>query len=84
DHQTQKTESVRVEPSIFETWGGRGFQELMADYARSLVESALIETNGNIGQAAKRLGIRRSSIDYRIRSLGIDIDRTRGPQKTKH
>lgn len=49
----------------------RDFQELMAAYARGLIVEALQSAGWNKTRAAEQLGIRRSSLEYRMRELNI-------------
>ncbi|MBI3395045.1 MAG: sigma 54-interacting transcriptional regulator [Spirochaetia bacterium] len=51
------------------------FQAKMAEYARAMILKALEATAWNKSQAAERLQIRRSSLDYRIKELGIERDK---------
>jgi transcriptional regulator with PAS, ATPase and Fis domain len=59
--------------------GSPGFKALMADHAEKLITEALARSNGNLNQAARTLGLRRSSLDYRIRALGIKVSRPGDP-----
>ena len=44
---------------------------------RRLIENALRETGGNVSESARRLGVSRMVLRYRIRKLGLD---PRGPE----
>ena len=45
---------------------------------RRLIERALRVTGGNVSESARRLGISRMALRYRIRKLGLEARRTRG------
>jgi DNA-binding NtrC family response regulator len=58
----------------------RGLGRLDENQERELIESALKETRGRVsgpGGSAAKLGIPRSTLESRIRSLGIDKQRFR-------
>ena len=44
---------------------------------RRLIERALRQTGGNISESARRLGVSRMALRYRVQKLGIDPRRTR-------
>ncbi len=48
------------------------FHEIMEACARRVISAALDRTGGNKTRAAQILGIRRSSLDYRLRELKIE------------
>lgn len=48
------------------------FQARMSEFARGLIVQALEASNWNKSHAAEKLQIRRSSLDYRIKELGIE------------
>jgi formate hydrogenlyase transcriptional activator len=57
-----------------------GLQPSLINRERELIEAALAETRGRIAGldgAARRLGVPRSTLEYRIQSLGIDKYRYR-------
>ena len=66
-------------PRDFRASAGEGFQEMMAAYARAVITAALAETEGNISKAARLLQLQRSSMDYRMKTLGIRAPKRRGP-----
>ena len=45
---------------------------------RRLIVRALRETGGNVSESARRLGVSRMALRYRIRKLGLEARRTRG------
>ena len=45
---------------------------------RRLIARALRETDGNVSESARRLGVSRMALRYRIRKLGLGPRRTRG------
>lgn len=51
---------------------GMSLQEALADHERHLIHAALRECGGVQAQAAKRLGISRSNLNYRIHRLGLE------------
>lgn len=54
-------------------------REAKAQFERSLIIAALIESGGNISEAARLLNIHRQNLQQKIRLLGIDL-RTLFPQ----
>jgi DNA-binding NtrC family response regulator len=42
-----------------------------------LIRKALSDTNGNVSEAARRLGISRMALRYRIQKLGIETSQSR-------
>ncbi len=61
------------------TGGGEAFERLDFDlelkrYSRALVERALSAAGGNKTRAAELLGIKRTTLRYRLKELGIDPD----------
>jgi formate hydrogenlyase transcriptional activator len=57
-----------------------GLQPSLINQERGLIEAALAETRGRIAGpdgAARRLGVPRTTLEYKIRSLGIDKYRYR-------
>jgi formate hydrogenlyase transcriptional activator len=58
----------------------RGLVRLDENQEREIIESTLMETRGRVsglGGASQKLGIPRSTLESRIRSLGIDKKRFR-------
>lgn len=56
--------------------GGR-LQRALDATARREIEAALKESNGNVAEAARFLGVTEMGIRKRLRSLGIDPGRFR-------
>ena len=50
---------------------GLGLQERVARYEASLIEQALQATGGNQVRAAKALGVKRSTLQYKMRKHGL-------------
>ncbi len=48
-----------------------GFEEMMARYERGLVESALHDAGGNRSEAARLLGVKRTTLYSRMKALGL-------------
>lgn len=64
EYQNQKNSFKRTEiPTAVEG----NFHEIMDAYALKIIQSALLKAKGNKSQAAKILGIRRSSLEYRLK-----------------
>ena len=58
-----------------------GLQPSLINQERALIEAALAETRGRVSGpdgAARRLGVPRSTLEYRIESLRINKYRYRG------
>ena len=51
--------------------GGRSLEEAMKDYERRIISHALKETGGNIAAAAERLSMNRTTLNYKVKKLGI-------------
>jgi len=49
------------------------YQEAMDDFERRLIQSALTRARGNRSLAARQLSIKRTTLNYRIKSLNIVI-----------
>jgi formate hydrogenlyase transcriptional activator len=67
-----------LQPEKTEAWAG--LQPSLMNQERELIEAALTETKGRIAGpdgAAKRLGVPRTTLDYKIKSLRIDKYRFR-------
>jgi two-component system nitrogen regulation response regulator GlnG len=47
----------------------------MAVAERVLFRRVLQETGGHLGQTSERLGLNRSTLRYKLRDLGISVDR---------
>jgi len=54
-----------------------GFTNRVANFEIELITEALKDTSGNQSQAAKRLGLSKRMIQYKIRQYGIDWQRFR-------
>ncbi|MDD4097455.1 MAG: sigma-54 dependent transcriptional regulator [Lentisphaeria bacterium] len=48
-----------------------GFDQAMADYERRLLAEAMRDAGGNTSEAARRLGIKRPRLCYRLKLLGL-------------
>ncbi|HOG51522.1 MAG TPA: sigma-54 dependent transcriptional regulator [Lentisphaeria bacterium] len=47
------------------------FDQAMADYERLLLAEAIRQADGNVSEAARRLGIKRPRLCYRLKLLGL-------------
>lgn len=47
------------------------FDQAMADYERRLLAEAMRQAEGNVSEAARRLGIKRPRLCYRLKLLGL-------------
>lgn len=52
-------------------------REARADFERRYLLRCLVETNGNIGDLAKHVGMERTHLYRKLRSLNIDLDKVR-------
>jgi DNA-binding NtrC family response regulator len=59
----QTAEGIRV--------GGRGLREMLEDYERSLIASALQAAGGNQRRAARALGVLPSTLCEKMKRLGL-------------
>ena len=78
DSDTFFAEEAWLQPPQPESW--IGLQPSLINRERQLIEAALAETRGRIAGpdgAARRLGVPRSTLEYRIQSLRIDKYRYR-------
>lgn len=48
-------------------------KSVLESVERMIITSALKETNGNVAQAAHKLGVNRQTLDYRIKKFNIKI-----------
>ena len=53
------------------------YLNFLEEAERRLIVTALRETGGNVSEAARRLGVSRMVLRYRIRKLGLDPGRAR-------
>ncbi len=54
------------------SWGGaKSLSDLVAAFEKEIVVEALHEAHGDLSAAAKRLGLDRSTLDARLRTLGL-------------
>jgi formate hydrogenlyase transcriptional activator len=77
DSDTFLVEEAWLKPEA-EPW--IGLQPLLSNQERELIEAALAETRGRISGpdgAARRLGVPRTTLEYKIKSLRIDKYRFR-------
>jgi two-component system nitrogen regulation response regulator GlnG len=51
---------------------------VLAVVERALFKRILSETGGHLGQAAERLGLNRSTLRYKLRELGLSVERVVG------
>jgi two-component system nitrogen regulation response regulator GlnG len=58
--------------------GGDLHARLMAIAERALFRRVLQETGGHLGRACERLGLNRSTLRYKLRDLGLGVDRGTG------
>ncbi len=52
---------------------GRGLRSALAEVERALIERSLTAADGVQAEAARRLGISRSDLNYKIRKLGLTV-----------
>jgi two-component system nitrogen regulation response regulator GlnG len=52
--------------------------QIIAIVERALFKRVLQETGGHLGHACERLGLNRSTLRYKLRDLGLSIDRVVG------
>jgi two-component system nitrogen regulation response regulator GlnG len=86
--QSRSRAAAGVEPDRPDLWGviegliGRGENDLhgqvLAIVERALFKRILHETGGHLGRAAERLGLNRSTLRYKLRDLGLSVDRVVG------
>jgi two-component system nitrogen regulation response regulator GlnG len=78
----QLTVSALVE-SLLPRAGGRLYEEVVAAVERILLPRVLRETHGHLGQASELLGLNRSTLRHRLRTLGLKPDRALGEANAK-
>jgi DNA-binding NtrC family response regulator len=59
--------------------GARSLDELMADFERQLIQSALEQTRYNISRTSEQLKISRHALRYRMQRLNINLDAEEEP-----
>jgi transcriptional regulator with GAF, ATPase, and Fis domain len=52
---------------------GTSLQQALAEHERAVIIAALKEAEGVQARAARRLGLSRSNLSYRIRKLGVRV-----------
>ena len=70
------TQSRESEPAVRITADGIDLETLVADYERSLLREALVQSKGVKKQAARLLGISFRSFRYRLEKLSLEDDRS--------
>lgn len=48
------------------------YDELMKNYSKRLIEWAILKSHGNKSEAADLLGMKRTTLLYKIKELNID------------
>ncbi len=86
--RTPETPAVSADPTrvdvaamiddLLERGEGTLHAQVIAVVERILFKRVLHETDGHLGQAAERLGLNRSTLRYKLRELGLSIDRVIG------
>jgi DNA-binding NtrC family response regulator len=82
-HVPKSTDAERTDvPGLIDELLERGENELHAQIVaiveRILFKRVLNETEGHLGRACERLGLNRSTLRYKLRELGLSIDRVVG------
>lgn len=54
-------------------WGETSYRELVEDFERTLLREALLQTQGNVAEAARLLHVDRGNLYRRIRALAIPM-----------
>ncbi|QVL33301.1 sigma-54-dependent Fis family transcriptional regulator [Telmatocola sphagniphila] len=54
--------------------------QLIANVERILFKKVLQQTDGHIGQASEKLGLNRSTLRYKLRDLGLSIEKVIGEE----
>lgn len=65
----------RIDEFFLTTTDGEVYERIIGYVDRIIIERALTDTSGNQISAAKFLGINRNTLHFKIRKLGIDIQR---------
>lgn len=65
----------RIDEFFLTTTDGEVYERIIGYVDRIIIERALKDTSGNQISAAKFLGINRNTLHFKIRKLGIDIQR---------
>ena len=65
----------QTKPGLGDASEDSGFADRVANFEIELITEALKDTRGNQSQAAKRLGLSKRMIQYKIRLYGIDWQR---------
>jgi two-component system nitrogen regulation response regulator GlnG len=76
----QQAETARFDlagliTDLFKKGGNNLYPQVMRVVERLLLMRVLQETHGHQGQASERLGLSRSTLRYKLRDLGLSIDR---------
>jgi len=62
---------INVSEGVLED-AGLDFEKMVNDYARQIILETLRKVDGNIAEAARRLGLKRTTFYYKRKELGID------------
>ena len=69
--------------SLLPAAGGRLYEEVVAAVERVLLPRVLRETHGHLGRASELLGLNRSTLRHRLRTLGLKPDKAPGEANAK-
>ncbi len=70
--QINSSDPLEVETLIASSSNhNQNLKSLIASFERTIIENMLEETRGNVSAAAKRLGLNRQSLDYKVKKYGI-------------
>jgi transcriptional regulator of acetoin/glycerol metabolism len=56
---------------------GRTYKDFVEDIERETLKNVLCETNGNVSEAGRLLGLERTTLLMKARRLGVDIEEFR-------
>jgi two-component system nitrogen regulation response regulator GlnG len=73
--ETGRLDLTALIDDLLERGENNVYAQVMRVVERTLLMRALQETHGHLGQASDRLGLSRSTLRYKLRDLGLSIDR---------
>lgn len=68
----REDENMEIFEKIAVDLKNNDIKSILEDVEQMIINKTLKETNGNVAQAAKELGINRQTLDYRIKKFNVD------------
>lgn len=69
----EENKENKIMEKVIDEIRDRDLKSVLESVERMIITKALKETNGNVAQAANKLGVNRQTLDYRIKKFNIGI-----------